>query len=45
MQYITVFAAALRKSAASPEAAKALLKFLSAPEAAPALKQWGMEPG
>jgi molybdate transport system substrate-binding protein len=45
LQYVTVFAAALRTSAASPEAAKALLKFLSAPEAAPAIKQFGMEPG
>ena len=45
MQYVTVFAAAIRQSAASPDAAKALLKFLTAPEAAPVIKQFGMEPG
>jgi molybdate transport system substrate-binding protein len=45
MQYVTVFAAAIRKTAASPDAAKALLQFLTTPEAASVIKQFGMEPG
>jgi molybdate transport system substrate-binding protein len=45
IQYITVFAAAIRKTAAAPDAAKALLKFLAAPEAAAVIRQFGMEPG
>jgi molybdate transport system substrate-binding protein len=45
MQYVTVFAAAIRKTAASHDAAKALLNFLTTPEAATVIKQFGMEPG
>jgi molybdate transport system substrate-binding protein len=45
IQETTVFAAALHKAAAAPDAAKALVKFLSAPEAAPIIRKTGMEPG
>jgi molybdate transport system substrate-binding protein len=45
VQEVTVFAAALHKSAAAPDAAKALMKFLSAPAAAPVIKKTGMDPG
>jgi molybdate transport system substrate-binding protein len=45
IQETTVFAAALHKAAAAPDAAKALIKFLSAPEAAPIIRNTGMEPG
>jgi len=45
VQEVTVFAAGLHKSAAAPDAAKALMKFLSAPAAAPIIKKTGMEPG
>ena len=41
----TVFSAGVHKSAAAPEAGRALLKFLTAPEAAPIIKKTGMEPG
>lgn len=44
-QEITVFAAAVHKSASAPDAAKALVKFLSAPSAAAIIKKTGMEPG
>lgn len=44
-QEVTVFAAALHKSAAAPDAARALMKFLSAPAAAPVIKKTGMDPG
>jgi molybdate transport system substrate-binding protein len=45
VQEVTVFAAAVHKSAAAPEAAKALVKYLSAPAAAPIIRKTGMEPG
>ena len=45
VQEITVFAAAVHKSAAAPDAAKALVKYLSAPAAASAIRKSGMEPG
>jgi molybdate transport system substrate-binding protein len=45
VQEVTVFAAALHKSAAAPDAARALMKFLSAPAAAPVIKKTGMDPG
>lgn len=45
VQEVTVFAAGLHKSAAEPDAAKALMKFLSAPAAAPVIKKTGMDPG
>jgi molybdate transport system substrate-binding protein len=45
VQEVTVFAAGLHKSAAAPDAAKALMKFLSAPAAAPIIKKTGMDPG
>ena len=45
VQEVTVFAAALHKAAASPDAAKALMKYLSAPAAAPIIRKTGMEPG
>jgi molybdate transport system substrate-binding protein len=45
VQEVTVFAAAVHKSAAQPDAAKALVKYLSAPAAAPAIRKAGMEPG
>ena len=45
VQEVTVFAAALHKSAAAPDAAKALMRFLSAPAAAPVIKKTGMDPG
>jgi molybdate transport system substrate-binding protein len=40
---ITVFSAAVHKSAAQPDAAKALVKYLSAPEAAPVIRKTGMD--
>ena len=43
-QEVTVFAAGLHKSAAAPDAAKALMKFLSAPVAAPVIRKTGMDP-
>ena len=45
VQEITVFAAALHKAAAAPDAARALVKFLSAPAAAVIIRKTGMEPG
>jgi molybdate transport system substrate-binding protein len=45
VQETTVFAAALHKSAAAPDGAKALMKFLRTPAAATAFKKAGMEPG
>ena len=45
VQEVTVFAAAVHKTAAAPDAAKALVKFLSAPAAAPIIRKTGMEPG
>jgi molybdate transport system substrate-binding protein len=45
VQEVTVFAAAVHKSAAVPDSAKALVKFLSAQAAAPIIKKSGMEPG
>ncbi len=45
LQYVTVLAAAIRKTAAASDAAAALLKFLKAPEAAAVIRQFGMEPG
>ena len=44
VQEVTVFAAALHRSAAAPDAAKALMKFLSASAAAPVIKKTGMDP-
>jgi molybdate transport system substrate-binding protein len=45
VQEVTLFAAAVHKSAAAPEAAKALVKYLSAPAAAPIIRKTGMDPG
>jgi molybdate transport system substrate-binding protein len=45
VQEVTVFAAALHTSAATPDAAKALVKFLSVPAAAATIRKTGMEPG
>jgi molybdate transport system substrate-binding protein len=45
IQELTVFSAAVHKSAAAADAAKALVKYLSAPEAAPIIRKTGMEPG
>src|SRR5256885_2682691 len=44
VQEVTVFAAALHKSAAAPDAAKALMKFLRAPAASPIIRKTGMDP-
>ena len=45
IQEVTLFSAAVHKSAGPTEAARALLKFLTAPEAAPIIRKTGMEPG
>jgi molybdate transport system substrate-binding protein len=45
IQEVTLFSAAVHKSAGSTDAARALLKFLTAPEAAPVIRKTGMEPG
>jgi molybdate transport system substrate-binding protein len=45
VQEVTLFAASVHKSAAQPEAAKALVKYLSAPAASPIIRKTGMEPG
>jgi molybdate transport system substrate-binding protein len=42
---ITVFAAAVHKAAAAPDAGRALLKYLTAPAAASTIRKTGMEPG
>jgi molybdate transport system substrate-binding protein len=42
---ITVFSAAVHKTAGPTDAARALLKYLTAPEAAPMIRKTGMEPG
>jgi molybdate transport system substrate-binding protein len=44
IQEVTVFSAGVHKSAAAPDAGRALLKFLTAPEAAPIIRKTGMEP-
>jgi molybdate transport system substrate-binding protein len=45
IQEVTVFSAAVHKSAGAADAGRALLKFLTAPEAAPIIRKTGMEPG
>jgi molybdate transport system substrate-binding protein len=45
IQEVTVFSAAVHKSAGAAEAGRALLRFLTAPEAAPIIRKTGMEPG
>ena len=45
IQEVTLFSAAVHKSAGPTDAARALLKFLTAPEAAPIIRKTGMEPG
>ena len=42
---ITVFSAAVHRSAAQPDAAKALVKYLGSSEAAPIIRKTGMDPG
>jgi len=45
IQEVTLFSAAVHKSAGPADAARALLKFLTAPEAAAIIRKTGMEPG
>jgi molybdate transport system substrate-binding protein len=45
IQEVTVFSAAVHKSASASDAGRALLKYLTAPEAAPIIRKTGMEPG
>jgi molybdate transport system substrate-binding protein len=45
IQEVTVFSAAVHKTAGPTDAARSLLKFLTAPEAAPIIRKTGMEPG
>lgn len=45
VQQETVFSAAILRSAAAPESAKALVKFLASPQATTILKKHGLDPG
>jgi molybdate transport system substrate-binding protein len=44
IQRVTVFSAAIAKSAGAPEAARALIAFFVSPEAAPIIRRTGLEP-
>jgi len=45
LQQITVFSGALHRSAAEPEAARALIKYLTAPAAGNSIRKYGLDPG
>ena len=44
VQRVTVFSAAIAKSAGAPDAARALIAFFGSPEAAPIIRRTGLEP-